>query len=113
MCATLRDDLWADFVAHANASGELHLDHEKDKVVTCDMWVQALAALPRAPSTWDDGVHGALLCHLLFSVHDNPAQGAAMQRFRCSPVHGQHGTNTNYWCHELNKPQPARPLNVR
>ena len=30
--------------------GELHLDHEQDLVVTCDMWVQALAApLPRAP----------------------------------------------------------------
>ena len=31
-------------------------------------------------------------------------RGAAMQRFRCSPVHGQHGTNTNYWCHKLNMP---------
>ena len=28
--------------------GELHLDHEQDLVVTCDMWVQALAA--RAPA---------------------------------------------------------------
>ena len=34
------------------ALGELHLDHEQDSVVTCDMWVQALAApLPRAPAT--------------------------------------------------------------
>ena len=41
--------------------GELHLDHEQDLVVTCDMWVQALAALPRAPATWDDGVDGAFL----------------------------------------------------
>jgi hypothetical protein len=57
------------------------------------MWVQALAA----PSTWDDGVDGALLCHLLFSVHDEPtAHGAAMLRFRCGPMHGQHGTKTNY-----------------
>jgi hypothetical protein len=30
--------------------GELQLDHEQDLVVTCDMWVQALAALPRAPA---------------------------------------------------------------
>jgi hypothetical protein len=36
----------------------------------CDMWVQALAALPRAPSTWDDGVDGALLCHLLVAERD-------------------------------------------
>ena len=28
--------------------GELHLDHEQDLVVTCDMWVQALAAPLRA-----------------------------------------------------------------
>jgi hypothetical protein len=37
--------------------GELHLDHEQDLVVTCDMWLQALAAL----ATWDDGVDGAFL----------------------------------------------------
>ncbi len=36
--------------------------------MTCDMWVRALAALPRAPATWDDGVDVALLCHLLFLV---------------------------------------------
>ena len=80
--------------------------------MTCDMWVQALAALPRAPSTWDDGVDGTLLCHLLFSVHNNPAHGAAMLRFRCGPVHGQHGSKTDYWCHKLNMPRivprPAR-----
>jgi hypothetical protein len=70
--------------------GELHLDHEQDLVVTLDMWVQALAALPRRarPRTWDDGVDGTLLCHLLFSVHvHDPAEGAAMLRFRCGPVH--------------------------
>ena len=51
---------------------------------------------------WDDGVDGTLLCHLLFSVHEHdPAEGAAMLRFRCGPVHGQHGTKTNY-CHKLN-----------
>ena len=36
--------------------------------MTCDMWLRALAALPRAPATWDDGVDVALLCHLLFLV---------------------------------------------
>ena len=36
--------------------------------MTCDMWVRALAALPRAPATWDDGVDVVLLCHLLFLV---------------------------------------------
>ncbi len=37
--------------------GELHLDYEQDLVVTCDMWLQALAAL----ATWNDGVDGAFL----------------------------------------------------
>ena len=61
--------------------GELHLDHEQDLVVTCDMWVQALAALPR---TWDDGVDGTLLFHLLFSgARDDPA---AKGRRRCASV---------------------------
>ena len=75
--------------------GELHLDHEQDVVVTCDMWCRR---------SRDDGVDGALLCNLLFSVHDNLAHRAAMLRFRCGPVHGQHGTKTNYWCHKLNMP---------
>jgi hypothetical protein len=42
--------------------------------VTCDMWLQALAAL----ATWDDGVDGAFLVN--FSVPDDPADGAAMGR---------------------------------
>ena len=46
---------------------------------------RSFAALPGATATWDDGVDGrALLCCLVFSVHDNPAQGAAMLRFCCS-----------------------------
>ena len=45
--------------------GELHLDHEQDLVVTCDMWVQALAAPLRARARHVDGM---LLCHLLDSV---------------------------------------------
>ena len=42
---------------------ELHLDHEQDVRVTCDMWRRAL---PAAPDDWDDGVKGGLLCQLLF-----------------------------------------------
>ena len=44
----------------------LHLDHEQDVAITCDMWVRAMAALPHGLGWWDDGVDGALLCHLLF-----------------------------------------------
>jgi hypothetical protein len=64
--------------------GELHLDHEQDLVVTCDMWVQALAAL----ATWDDGVDGAFLVN--FSVPDDPADGAAMGRCCTIPTTADH-----------------------
>ena len=71
----------------------LHLDHEQDLVITCDMWKRAL---PAQPTTWDDGVHASLLCHLLFGVADDPEHGAAMLRFRCGPK-AMH-------CHKLNMP---------
>jgi hypothetical protein len=61
----------------------IHLDHEQDVAITCDMWVRAIAALPHGPGRWDDGVDGGLLCHLLFGVRDDPVHGAAMLRFRC------------------------------
>ena len=44
--------------------------------MTCEWGAGALAALPRAPATWNDGVDGALLCGLLFSLHDDQAHGA-------------------------------------
>ena len=30
----------------------LHLDHEQDVVVTCDMWMCAIASLPHGPGWW-------------------------------------------------------------
>ena len=41
----------------------LHLDHEQDLLITCDMWKRAA---PDTPSSWDDGIHRGLLFHLLF-----------------------------------------------
>ena len=73
--------------------GLLHLDHELNLVVTCDMWRRAL---PKCPSDWGDGIHAGLLCHLLFSVAPHPRYGAPMLRFRCGP-----GASC---CHQLNMP---------
>ena len=53
---------------------ELHLDHEQDVLVTCDMWRRAL---PAAPDDGDDGVKGGLLCHLFFGVSDSRAASAS------------------------------------
>ena len=100
--------------------GLLHLDHEQNLVVTCDMWRRAL---PKCPSDWGDGIHAGLLCHLLFSVALHPRYGAPMLRFRCGPgascchqlnmphygalrdvvrdviVYGESGTTPGRWCH--------------
>ena len=67
----------------ANCLAHLHLDHEQDLQITCDMWK---AALPPSPAAWDDGINGPLLCHLLFGVRNDPRHGAAMVRFRCGPL---------------------------
>ena len=71
---------------------ELHLDHEQDLAVTCDMWNRAW--LPDS-AVWHEGVDGDLLCHLLFGVAPDAAQGAPMLRFRCRSAAR---------CHELNMP---------
>jgi len=47
--------------------------------VTCEWGCscrRARGAPARAPATWNDGVNGALLCDLLFSLHDDQAHGA-------------------------------------
>ena len=63
----------------------LHVDHEQDVQITCDMW---RAARPSVAASWDDGIDGVLLCHLLF----DPAL-----RFRCGPSRlGDAG-----YCHQL------------
>ena len=61
----------------------LHLDHEQDVRIACDLWQRALPAT--APAAWDDGVDGGLLCHLLFGVDDSAAHGPRCVRFRCGP----------------------------
>ena len=77
----------------------LHLDHEQDLAITCDMWAEALAALPHRPASWDEGVDGGLLCHLLFGVRADPVHGAPMLRFRC-----RKRTARATPCHKLNTP---------
>ena len=62
--------------------GCLHVDHEQDVQVTCDMWKNAL---PPTPASWDDGIDGSLLCHLLFGIQGDPVHGPPMLRFRCGP----------------------------
>jgi len=77
----------------------MHLDHEQDVRVTCDMWRRAL---PPHPKTWDSGaVDGGLLCHLLVGVLDCPIYGPRCVRFRCGPPREWESGN---YCHELRLP---------
>ena len=95
--------------------GLLHLDHEQDVVVTCDLWKRAM---PSSPIAWDDGVDGGLLCHLLFSVTANATRGPAMLRFRCGPG-ASRGHKLNMPHYEtlvdvaLTKPDELTTLNSR
>ena len=41
--------------------------------MTCEWCRRARGAPARAPATWNDGVDGALLCDLLFSLHTTTA----------------------------------------
>ena len=52
----------------------LHLDHAYEVVDICTVWKDAM---PKKPRTWDDGVDGDLICHLLFGVEDHPKAIAA------------------------------------
>jgi hypothetical protein len=76
----------------------LHLDHEQDVRITCDMWCKAL---PTEPEDWDDGIKGGLLCHLLFGVKDSTAFGPRCIRFRCGPPRKW---EWGVYCHELRLP---------
>jgi len=62
--------------------GELHLDRERDLHLVRDVRCGGRGAgaprsrRSRAPATWNDGVDGALLCGLLFSLHDDQVNQA-------------------------------------
>ena len=73
--------------------GMLHLDHEQDLMITCDLWKRAL---PIDPIAWDEGIDHSLLGHLLFGVAPHPTHGPEMLRFRCGPG--------AFCCNNLNMP---------
>jgi hypothetical protein len=97
-----------DLSVSADGLRHLHLDHEQDLQVTCDMWKEAWQAGPQ--QTWHDGVDRDLLCHLLFGVRADPTHGSPMVRFRCGPLF--FGSCEGY-CHQLNMPHYRGVREVR
>ena len=64
--------------------GELHLDREQDLFRDVRV-VQARSrrSRARAPAMWNDGVDGALLCDLLFSLHDDRRRTGLCRSWLC------------------------------
>jgi hypothetical protein len=65
--------------------GELHLDREQDLFRDVRVGVQARSrrSRARAPAMWNDGVDGALLCDLLFSLHDDRRRTGLCRSWLC------------------------------
>lgn len=85
----MRVDLTASAGALASLCA-LHLDHTIEVQRICDTWK---AALPRAPQSWDDGIQGIVLAHLLFGTR---------------PL-GQRPPNIALRCGSARKHAPAEP----
>ena len=65
--------------------GHLHLDHDHPVHPvhqTCSEWNEKL---PPEPQSWDDGIDGRKLCHMLFRVPDVPMNRPCCLHFRCGP----------------------------
>jgi hypothetical protein len=75
----------------------LHLDHEYDVRHICDTWLRTMPAHPRS---WDDGVNGLRVAHLLFGVQPL-GNWPARLRFRCgnNRYYGRDDQDFNRFCH--------------
>ena len=84
---------------------KLHVDHAHDVAHICDVWS---AALPEQPKSWDDGVCGPLVAHLLFGTEDHVLARCSARPiwrkqliFRCGTVRGVQGQRAEDVCHDL------------
>ena len=75
----------------------LHLDHEYDVRHICDTWLRTMPAHPRS---WDDGVNGLRVAHLLFGVQPL-GKWPARLRFRCgnNRYYGRDDQDFDPFCH--------------
>ena len=84
---------------------KLHMDHTHDLKHICRVWSQAL---PEHPTSWDDGVCGPLVAHLLFGTNDHvlsQCSDRAVWRkqvvLRCGDVRGVQGQHAKDFCHDV------------
>jgi len=96
---------------------KLHMDHTHDVAHICDVWSQAL---PEEPRSWDDGVCGPLVAHLLFGTEDHVLSQCSVRPvwrkqivFRCGNVKGVAGQHAGQFCHDVANAHYGHTLHVR
>ena len=94
-----------DLKASTAALCALHLDHAIEVQHICDTWK---AALPLAPQSWDDGIQGIVLAHLLFGVQPL-GQRLPNIALRCGSAR-EHAPAEP--CHDHKRPHYAHVLEV-
>ena len=94
----------------------LHMDHTYDVRHICSVWSQAL---PLEPESWDEGICGPLVAHLLFGTQDHVVSHCSARPiwrkqviFRCGNVRGVAGQNAEQFCHDVANAHYAHPLKV-
>ena len=86
---------------------KIHLDHTHDVSHICEVWSKAL---PKEPKSWDDGVCGPLIAHLLFGTEDHLLSQCSKRPIwkrqivpRCGDVRGVEGQTADQFCHDVAK----------
>ena len=82
-----------------------HMDHTHDAAHICQTWSHAL---PENPKSWDDGLCGPLIAHLLFGVADHPMADVDPNPLwkkqiilRCGNKKGVRGQRAADFCHDV------------
>jgi hypothetical protein len=81
------------------------MDHTHDIKHVCKIWSPAL---PEHPQSWDDGICGPLVAHLLFGVKDHAtAEGSDRPIWRkqvvprCGDKRGVEGQRADDFCRDI------------
>ena len=84
---------------------KLHMDHTHDVKHVCRIWSEAL---PEHPQSWDEGLCGPLVAHLLFGTEDHVVAQCSGRRIwrkqivlRCGDVRGVEGQRADDFCHDV------------
>jgi hypothetical protein len=95
----------------------LHMDHTHDVKHICNVWSRAL---PDEPRSWDDGVCGPLVAHLLFGTEDHVVAQCSARPiwrkqlfFRCGDVRGVEGQSADDFCHDVANAHYNHTLQVK